>query len=111
QAIVDSIKPGDYVFIQFGHNDQSKDRPDRYTPPDDYRANLTRMITDAKQKGGVPVLMTPVRRRRFDKDGKLYDTAGEYPGLVKRVAAEQNVALIDMHEESALVLSTFGAEP
>jgi lysophospholipase L1-like esterase len=111
QAIVDSIKPGDYVFIQFGHNDESKDKEDRYTPPDDFRANLTRMVADARAKGAIPVLMTPVRRRRFDKEGRLYDTHGEYPDLVKRVAADQHVVMIDMHEESALVLTAFGPEP
>jgi lysophospholipase L1-like esterase len=111
QAIVDSMKPGDYVFIQFGHNDESKDKTDRYTPPDDFRRNLARMVADARGKGATPVLMTPVRRRRFDKDGKLYDTHGEYPDLVKRVAAEEHVAMIDMHEESALVLTAFGPEP
>jgi lysophospholipase L1-like esterase len=111
QAIVDSIKPGDYVFIQFGHNDESKDKEDRYTPPDDFRANLTRMVADARAKGATPVLMTPVRRRRFDKEGRLYDTHGEYPDLVKRVAADQHVVMIDMHEESALVLTAFGPEP
>jgi lysophospholipase L1-like esterase len=99
------------VFIQFGHNDESKDKEDRYTPPDDFRANLTRMVADARAKGAIPVLMTPVRRRRFDKDGKLYDTHGEYPDLVKRVAADQHVVMIDMHEESALVLTAFGPEP
>jgi lysophospholipase L1-like esterase len=110
QAIVDSIKPGDFVFIQFGHNDESKDNEDRYTPPDDFRRNLARMVADARQRGATPVLFTPVRRRRFDKDGKLYDTHGEYPDLVKRVAADQHVQLIDMHAESALVLTTFGPE-
>lgn len=59
----------------------------------------------------MPVLFTPVRRRRFDKDGKLYDTQREYAGIARSVAAAERVPLIDMHEESARVLTAFGAEP
>ena len=54
QAIVDSLRAGDWVFIQFGHNDQSKAKADRYTPPDDFRANLERMVRDARAKGANP---------------------------------------------------------
>src|SRR2546423_138630 len=63
RGVVDSLKDGDYVFIQFGHNDEASDRPDRYTPPEDYRKNLTRMVEDVRAKRAVPVLLTPVRRR------------------------------------------------
>jgi len=110
QAIVDSLKPGDYVFMQFGHNDQSKDKPDRYTPPDDYRRNLIRFVNDVRSKQATPVLLTPVRRRRFDEQAKLYDTHGEYPGIVRSVAAEQRVPLIDMHASSGELLTLFGAD-
>src|SRR3954468_76164 len=66
QAIVDALQKGDYVFIQFGHNDESKEKGERYTPPADYRNNLIRFITDVKAKDGNPVLLTPVMRRKFD---------------------------------------------
>lgn len=110
QAIVDSMKAGDYVFIQFGHNDQSRDRVDRYTPPEDYRRNLIRFVSDVRSKQAHPVLLTPVRRRRFDRDAKLYDTHGEYPDIVRAVAKQERVALIDMHASSAELLTLFGAE-
>jgi lysophospholipase L1-like esterase len=110
QAIVGELKKGDYVFIQFGHNDESKDKGERYTPPEDYRKNLIRFIADVKSKGGHPVLLTPVMRRRFDKDGKFYDTHGEYPGIVRSVAAEQKVPLIDMHRGSETVIVKYGVE-
>src|SRR5688572_11847543 len=71
RALIDSLKPGNYVFIQFGHNDQSQDRPDRYTPPADYRRNLTTFITEVRRKRATPVLLTPVRRRRFHQSGEL----------------------------------------
>src|SRR6478735_6500925 len=60
QAIVDAVKKGDYVFIQFGHNDESKEKGERYTPPADYRTNLSRFVDDVRAKGGNPVLLTPV---------------------------------------------------
>ena len=65
QAIIDKLKKGDYVFIEFGHNDAAKDRTDRYTPPEDYRRNLVRFITEVREKKAIPVLLTPVMRRRL----------------------------------------------
>ena len=110
KAITDSIRTGDYVFIEFGHNDEASDRPDRYTPPDDFRKNLTRMIDDVLAKNGQPVLLTPVRRRKFDKSGQLEDTHGEYPDIMRRIAAERSVPLIDMHRLSAEVVASYGAD-
>src|SRR2546430_17633556 len=69
QTIVDALKPGDYVFIQFGNNDESKEKVDRYTPPADYRNNLIKFISEVRAKKASPVLLNPVRRCRFDKDG------------------------------------------
>src|SRR5438132_9222729 len=110
QAIVDALRPGDYVFIQFGHNDESKEKTDRYTPPADYRTKLIKFVSEVRDKKAIPVLLTPVMRRRFDKEGKLQDTHGEYPDIVRSVAAEYKVALIDMHRSSAAVLAKYGAE-
>lgn len=110
QALADKLRAGDFVFIQFGHNDGAKDKVDRYTPPDDYRRNLERFITEVRAKGGTPVLLTPVMRRRFDKAGAFQDSHGEYPDIVRRVAAEQKVALIDMHRMSEKVLVKYGPE-
>lgn len=110
QAIVDKLKKGDYVFIQFGHNDSSKDKGERYTPPEDYRKNLIRFVTEVFGKKAFPVLLTPVVRRRFDKDGKFYDSHGEYPEIVRAVAREYKVDLIDMHRASEAVIKKRGAE-
>ena len=62
QAVVDKLKAGDYVLIQFGHNDSARDRPDRYTPPEDYRRNLERFVADVRARKATPVLLTPVVR-------------------------------------------------
>jgi lysophospholipase L1-like esterase len=110
QRLVDALKPGDYVFIQFGHNDESKDKAERYTPPADYKANLTRMVGDVVAKKAFPVLLTPVMRRRFDKEGKFYDTHGEYPDLVRAVASETKTPLLDLHRKTAELLIKYGPE-
>ena len=110
QAIVDKLRKGDYVFIQFGHNDQAKEKVERYTSPEDYRRNLLGFINDVRSKKAMPVLLTPVMRRRFDKDGNFYDTHGEYPDIVRAVAAENKVALLDMHRESEKVIRRYGLE-
>lgn len=110
QAIVDKLKAGDYVFIQFGHNDQSKEKVDRYTPPEDFKKNLARMVADARAKKAIPVLLTPVVRRRFDREGKFYDAHGEYPDLTRAVAIELKTPLIEMHRASEKLLVGYGAE-
>jgi lysophospholipase L1-like esterase len=110
QAIVDKLKKGDYVFIQFGHNDSSKEKTERYTPPEDYRKNLVRFIAEVRERKAIPVLMTPVMRRRFDKQGEFYDTHGEYPDIVRAIAAEYKVAMIDMHRKSEGLIKQYGVE-
>jgi lysophospholipase L1-like esterase len=111
QSVIDDLKKGDYVFIQFGHNDESKDKGDRYTPPDDFRNNLERFVSEVRAKGGNPVLLTPVMRRRFDKDGKFYDVhPPEYPDLVRAVGKSHDVPLIDMHRKSEALIVRYGAE-
>ena len=110
QAIIDKLKKGDYVFIQFGHNDESKEKVDRYTPPADYRNNLIKFISEVREKKAVPVLMTPVMRRRFDENGNFFDTHGEYPDIVRTVAAEYKVVLIDMHHETENLIKRYGVE-
>jgi len=110
QEIIDDLKKGDFVFVQFGHNDESKDKGERYTPPEDYKKNLVRFVEEVRAKGGNPVLMTPVMRRRFDKDGKFYDTHGEYPGIVREVAKELRAPLIDMHRSSEVIIVKYSVE-
>ena len=110
QAIVDSLQPGDYVFIQFGHNDQSRDKLDRYTPPADFQNNLRRFIRDTRAKNAVPVLLTPIVRRRFDSTRTFYDVHGEYPSLTRAVATELKVALVDVHRSSEALLKSYGMD-
>ena len=107
QKIVDALKKGDFVFIEFGHNDEKKDKPAIYASPDDYKANLKRFIKDVHAKGATPVLMTPVSRRKFENETPA-KTHGEYPDAAKSVGKAQNVTVIDMESKSAAVLARYG---
>jgi lysophospholipase L1-like esterase len=111
QPVVDELKAGDYVFIQFGHNDESKDKKERYSTPEEFKANLTRYIRETKDKQGIPVLLTPVSRRKFDAAGKAQETHKEYSQLVRDVAKETGVALIDLDARSTELLQQYGDEP
>jgi lysophospholipase L1-like esterase len=111
QAIVDKLKKGDYVFIEFGHNDEKSDKPSVYAAANtDYRNNLIRFIKDVRARQAFPVLLTPVMRRRFNEKGEFFDTHGEYPDAVRKVAAEYKVPLIDMHRKSEAVIKNLGVE-
>ena len=110
QALLDELRPGDYVLVQFGHNDQSRDKPDRYTPPADYVRNLARFVAEVRARSATPVLLTPVARRRFDAQGRLQDSHGEYPGLVRALAARERVALIDLERRSQALLQEAGMD-
>lgn len=100
---------GDYVFIQFGHNDEAKEKVDRYTTPQEYKANLIRFVNESKAKRAKPVLLTPVSRRKF-KDGKAVETHEEYSKLMREVAATLNVPLIDLDKKSMELYQQFGEE-
>lgn len=102
-----ALKAGDYVFIQFGHNDEVPTKKS-YTTPDDFKANLKRFILETRAKKAIPVLLTPVSRRRFDEQGNFFDTHGEYGTYVRQVAEETSVAFIDMQIISMAILVRYG---
>lgn len=108
--IITQVEKGDYVIIQFGHNDCAQDKPDRYTSPEAYRDNLIRFVTEVKAKGGNPVICTSIARRKFDKDGTLVDTHGVYPVISREVAAQQHIPLIDMQKLTSEWLRREGVE-
>ena len=107
--IVDQLQPGDYVFIQFGHNDQSGEKPDRYTSPVEYRANLVRMVHDVRACKATPIVLTPVVRRNFDEQGNFVDLhPTAYSVAVRTAAVAENVSLIDMQYASGGILKEYG---
>jgi len=111
QTVLDSLKPGNWVFIQFGHNDHKAHDSTRYTDPHStYKDNLKKFVNETQARGATAVLLTPVMRRRFDENGNFYDTHGAYPEAVREVAREMNVTLIDMHKSSQKLIEHFGVE-
>lgn len=110
-VVYDKLKPGDYVFIQFGHNDSKITDTSRYAEAHtSFKQNLIRYVEEVRSKGAVPVLLTPVNRRKFDDKGNFVDQHGDYPSVIKEVAGELNVPLIDIHKMSLELFSKLGPE-
>ena len=109
--VVNAIQPGDYVIIQFGHNDQPGKGPKRFTEPfGTYKENLEKYIRETREKQGKPILCTSVVRRKFDAEGKLIDTHGDYIVATRQVAAEQNVPLLELNQLTQELVSEMGDE-
>ena len=108
-AAVGGMKAGDYVLIQFGHNDEVPSKGS-YTPEDQFEANLIRFIQEARSKGANPILVTPVARRKFDGSGNIVETHAVYAAIVRRVAGAQRAPLIDLDKESQALLQQLGPE-
>ncbi|SOC79312.1 pectate lyase, PelA/Pel-15E family [Salinimicrobium sediminis] len=97
EKVKEQLKPGDFVFIQFGHNDQKVNDPARYTNPfTQYRSNLEKFVRETREKGATPVLFSSIVRRNFNENEVLIDTHGQYPLVVRMVANDMNVPFIDM---------------
>ncbi len=110
--VLEELKPGDYVIIQFAHNDEKKEDPKRYTDPaTTFRDNLRRYIHETRAKGANPILATPVCRRKFDATGKLESTHDGYPDAMRAVAAEEKVPLLELERATAQWLQSVGDEP
>lgn len=111
QTIMDKVQAGNYVVIQFGHNDSSPDKgPERYSTPEEYKANLIRFVNETRAKNAKPILCTPIMRRRFDEKSNFQDTHGIYPDMVRQVADSLRVPLVDMHRRSEKEIIKHGEE-
>jgi lysophospholipase L1-like esterase len=112
QPIADSLQEGDYVLIQFGHNDEAKEEKykERYTPVPDYKNNLIKFITETRAKKAIPVLITPVSRMRFDKEGKALETHVEYSAAVWEIGKAYDVPVIDLDAKSRNLFQQYGPE-
>lgn len=105
------LKKGDYVFIQFGHNDAKVSDTSRYAPaPTDFRANLIRYVKETRASGATPILLTPTQRRKFDSTGVFVDQHADYPAVVREVAAQEKVMLIDVEKASKSIIQQEGPE-
>ncbi len=105
--VLSAIKPGDYVLIQMGHNDQ-KERGEGVGAFTIYKTDLKRFVADAREHGATPVLITSVNRLTFGPDGKIVSSLGDYPEAVRQAAAETGSALIDLNAMSKLFYDALG---
>jgi lysophospholipase L1-like esterase len=106
--ILSQIRKGDYLFMQFGHNDQKESWPQTYVEPfTTYKQYLKVFIAEARRRGAIPVLVTPMQRRNFD-GGKIRNTLGDFPEAVRQTAAEEHVALIDLNKMSVAFYEALG---
>jgi lysophospholipase L1-like esterase len=108
--VLSVMRPGDYLFIQYGHNDE-KEKGEGVGAFTTYKADLKKFVDGARERGGIPVLITPVQRRSFDKDGKITNSHGDYPEAMRQVAKENNVPLIDLNAMSKPLYEAWGIEP
>ncbi|MET3847110.1 rhamnogalacturonan acetylesterase [Paenibacillus sp. OAE614] len=113
-AVENELQPGDYVFIQFGHNDQKQEDPSRFADPapgGEYRTNLKRFIESSRSRGAIPVLLTSVSRRRFTAEGLPDpDAVGPYPEAMRETARETGAPLLDLFAASQQLYHRMGQE-
>ncbi|AZA55427.1 rhamnogalacturonan acetylesterase [Chryseobacterium sp. G0201] len=104
--IWNKIKPGDYLFIQFGHNDQKYGNSTK----SGYRKRLQEWILKAKQLGAIPVLVTSMNRHVFDENNKIVNTLDDFPSAMREISKEENVYLIDLNAMSKMLFEAMGPE-
>ncbi|WP_406479247.1 rhamnogalacturonan acetylesterase [Streptomyces sp. NBC_01615] len=110
-VILEAIRPGDFLLIQFGHNDEKSADPTRYTEPwTTYQDYLRQYVDGARARGARPVLATSVERRKFDADGNALPTHGDYPASMRALAEDEHVALLDIQALSLALWQKLGVE-
>lgn len=107
KSIMDEASEGDYVFIQFGHNDEVPTKKTA-TTPEQFKSNLKKFVTETREKKAIPVLLTSMARRKFDSTGKIVGTHDEYMKITRAVAKEENTILFDMDATTQQLYQQFG---
>ncbi|MEO7413022.1 MAG: rhamnogalacturonan acetylesterase, partial [Opitutaceae bacterium] len=107
--VLSQIKRGDYLLMQFGHNDEKASWPQTYVEAfTTYKAYLKVYIAEARRRGATPVIISPMQRRQFDDNGKIRNNHGDYPEAVRQVAKEEGVAFIDLSAVSFTFYEALG---
>jgi lysophospholipase L1-like esterase len=107
--IIDRLKGGDWLLIQFGHNDQKTNWPQTYaSAAGTYRDYLQVYVGEARRRGATPILVTPMHRNRFDHAGRIVNTHGDYPAAMRETADKLHAPLIDLHSVSAAFYEALG---
>jgi lysophospholipase L1-like esterase len=109
EPVVRNLSEGDYVFVQFGHNDEVPTK-EQHTTEENFVANLEKFVAETREHGGIPVLLTSIARREFDESGEPIDTHEVYAELTREVAQSRDVPLVDMDERSRALLRELGPD-
>jgi lysophospholipase L1-like esterase len=109
QKILETMKAGDYLFIQFAHNDQ-KPGPSHVDPFSTYQETLKLYVDEARKRNAIPVFVTSMHRRKFDDQGRIVNTLGDYPEAMRQLAKKENVPLIDLNAMSKALFEALGPE-
>ena len=110
EKLLANLRPGDWVMIQFGHNDQKPQWPQTYVEAaTTYRSWLRVYLAEVRRHGATPILVTSPERRNFDGAGHIVPSHGDYPRAVREVAAEEDVALIDLEDMTRRFYEALGA--
>jgi lysophospholipase L1-like esterase len=108
--LLSRLRAGDWVMVQFGHNDQKTQWPQTYADAaNTYRAWLRAYLAEIRRRGATPMLVTPPERRNFDAGGHIVPTLGDYPDAMRAVAREERVALLDLNAMSVRFYESLGA--
>lgn len=107
--VLSLMKPGDYLLIQYGHNDE-KEKGEGVGAFTTYKGDLKRFVAETRKRGGIPVLVTPMHRRTFDAGDKITNSHGDYPEAVRQAAKEENVPFIDLNSMSKKLYEALGPE-
>ncbi len=110
EKVMSVIKPGDYLFIEFGHNDQKDKGPDDGAYKS-YTERLKFFVSEARKHQAIPVIVTSTSRRSFNTEGKTINTLGDYPDAARKVAKDENVTLIDLNAMTTRFYDALGVEP
>jgi len=110
KSVCDSLKRGDYVIIQFAHNDEKPDSIRHTEPFTTYKQILKLYIDEARSKEAIPVVCSPIVRRHFDNTGNLKDTHGDYIKVAREIATETNTPFIDMEAKTRKLVAELGRE-
>ncbi|PJJ59950.1 rhamnogalacturonan acetylesterase [Hymenobacter chitinivorans] len=109
QKVLSVLQPGDYLFIEFGHNDQ-KEKGSTDGAWQSYSERLRLFVRETKQKGGIPVILTSTSRRSFGPDGRIENSLGDFPAAARQVAQQEQVALIDLTLMTTKLYESMGPE-
>lgn len=109
KKIVSLMKSGDYIFMEFGHNDQKEKRPGSGAFYN-YVYALKQFVDEARAKGVTPIFVTPTQRRSFDKNGKIQETHADYPDAMRWMAKDLGIQLIELHDMTRTFYESMGVE-